>query len=175
MSSFDELYDVVMEANAYNKWANNVKDAYDREGRIKNNFLTIADNSPRAAGRATKRASLHGKTQNFISHYMNAETGGYMTPYDYKKRGSTSERVPTKNGSRPYPVQNKDAKKAWMQKHGDVGTSPEERYKAGRYLDLQKDLKGTKESVDDIRLEIYESCRYGDISEEDRDLLLEMI
>lgn len=35
--------------------------------------------------------------------------------------------------------------------------------------------KSVKESVDDIKLEIYESCRYGDISEEEMEILLNMI
>jgi cell division protein FtsL len=35
--------------------------------------------------------------------------------------------------------------------------------------------KAMKESADDVRLEIYESCYYGEISEDERDLLLDLM
>jgi hypothetical protein len=40
---------------------------------------------------------------------------------------------------------------------------------------LKSQQRGIKESVNDVRLEIYESCYYGDITEDERDLLLDMI
>jgi cell division protein FtsB len=40
---------------------------------------------------------------------------------------------------------------------------------------LKSQQRAIKESVEDIKLEIYESCRYGEISEEEMEILLNMI
>ena len=44
-----------------------------------------------------------------------------------------------------------------------------------KFNDKKDDSKLVKEFVDDIKLEIYESCYYGEISEEERDTLLNLI
>jgi hypothetical protein len=178
MSRFDELYDVVMEANAYNKLANNLKDEYDRERKKRDSYrrrlrnlspdnllINKADYNTNKVD-YTNKANYHDTKMHVADTAYYNQIGGNIQDYcPHGNRFGTCE---------DYRIARKK-KKEWMKNHGNVGKSPEERYKEGRYLDQQKELKGIKESVDDIRLEIYESCRYGDISEEERDLLLEMI
>ena len=41
--------------------------------------------------------------------------------------------------------------------------------------DLEKAEKSVKESVSEIRLDIFESCHNGEITEEERDTLLKLI
>jgi hypothetical protein len=180
MSRFDELYDVVMEANAYNKYANKLQDAFNKD--------------PYDDKVTDDWEDFWHETNKLM------RVGGSPSAHNpiYNRKGNPDDREHARLG-----------KKAWMKNHGDVGRSPENRYRRGRYFDEQKridssnkndpyrirlrfkapdvrdikdrleenrkSLNGTKESVDDIKLEIYESCRYGEISEEERDLLLEMI
>jgi hypothetical protein len=172
MANFDELYDVVMEANAYNKYANKLQDEYKKD--VKKHILLnrLANNAddPEYKKELRKKAEDHFEKGSHAVGRYNDSVDGMSSLKDYSRHGF-------KNDDEPYGDRFafKCVKKNWMKKHGDVGKSPEERYKAGRYLDQQKELKGIKESVDDLRLEIYESCRYGEISEEERDILLEMI
>lgn len=169
MSSFDELYDVVMEANAYNKLANELKDEGRAEVRKWDAYDTLRCDTrlnDRERKIAKKKADEHIKNANIIAKKFQKKMG---SPYNmYSPNGHSDHSGDLRERA-------KESKKQWMDKHGNEGYSPEERYKENRYLRAQKTIKGVKESVDDLRLEIYESCRYGDISEEERDLLLEMI
>jgi hypothetical protein len=158
MANFDELYDVVMEANAYNKWANKLQDEYIKARKKRDIFDSMNTNL------AHKKADYYHTKMSAIKTDAFNRLGSDITKYS--PRGCKSD------AGKQYA---KNTKSNWMQYHGNEGESPEEKYKAGRYLDAQKKLKGIKESTDDLRLEIYESCRYGEISEEERDLLLEMI
>jgi hypothetical protein len=169
MANFDELYDVVMEANAYNKWANKLKNEYDdhmksyhdNQDKIINNNKSIFD----------PRSKVWGYAADAKKHFNAA----YDIEDQYRSQTGEKEMNYSPHGDERSVYQSSVPKQTWMKKHGNVGKSPEERYKPNRYLNIQQKINGTKESANDIRLEIYESCRYGEISEEERDLLLEMI
>ena len=49
-------------------------------------------------------------------------------------------------------------KKQWMEDHGNIGERPEDKYKAGRYLEIQKAMK---ESFDEMQLGLYEAADVG--------------
>ena len=51
-----------------------------------------------------------------------------------------------------------NSKKEWMKNHGNTGERPEDKYKAGRYLDIQKAMK---ESFDEMQLGLYEAADAG--------------
>ena len=64
-------------------------------------------------------------------------------------------------------------KKEWMRNHGNAGVSPEEKYKAGRYLELQK--IGQESSLEDEINGLGIGCEAGLISEDFLPILLEAV
>ena len=64
-------------------------------------------------------------------------------------------------------------KKEWMRNHGNAGVSPEEKYKAGRYLKVQKMAK--ESSLEDEINGLGIACEAGLISEDFLPILLEAV
>ncbi len=121
----DSFYDRYMtEANAFNK----AVDIYKKKGVDKHQRY-----------RLTKKLDIH-----------DAECEDYApTSDDIKERFvHTQHRYPIPGPERAINEEYIHNKTNWMKKHGDTGVSPEEKYKAGRYLKRQNLTK--ESSLDDI-------------------------
>ena len=64
-------------------------------------------------------------------------------------------------------------KKEWMRNHGNSGVSPEEKYKAGRYLKAQQFIK--EDFLEDEINGLGIACEAGLISEDFLPILLEAV
>ena len=127
---FETANDVVclMEGNAYNKIANKYKNAYDYH---LNRASAFSD-----AG-LEKQAQKTYDQANYL--HRSAGQKGIQNLDDYNPRGSILSARPNAQNA-----ENRDYKQTWMREHGNKGTSPEEKYKAARYLELQNKLNALK-------------------------------
>lgn len=150
------------EANAYNKYIDKKKKQYDNHMTRSNAFKSLGTEA------AIKKGEEEKKKAREISDEVDRKTGGKELRFHIKK-----------GFKRDYPDDlrgaERDNKQRWMKKHGNEGIRPEEKYKANRYLNVQNTLKDTKESVDLLRLQVFEAAQAGDISLEDRDHLLSLL
>ena len=94
--------------------------------------------------RTHQQGSYHGKLDDESKYWVNKENDGY--------RG---------------------IKKEWMANHGNTGKTPEERYKAGRYLKIHQMAK--ESSLEDEINGLGIACEAGLISEDFLPILLEAV
>ena len=165
MANFEELSRVVMEANAFNKYLDNHEKQYRDLQEKSEKYKSLADihvgkTKERMKNRADELDAVANCAHNIGSRYTASDL-------NKKKKENNQSKGSTKDDNSYASI-----KKRWMRLHGNEGQSPEEKYTKDRYLKTQEILKDTKESVDELKLEIYESCEYGEITKEQRDLLL---
>ena len=126
---------LVTEANAYNKLANKYKDEIDKNIEKANVYKRIARSAGRSESKSAKVAlDKADKAQSdAYDHDINIDR--------YNKRGDYyTDRDGNKYLDEDRSYESKINKKLWMGNHGNNGKTPEEKYKAGRYLDAQKEL-----------------------------------
>lgn len=166
MANFEELSRVVMEANAFNKYLDNHEKQYRDLKEKSEKYRSLADMH---VGKTKKR--MQDRADDLYDNAIHAasiDRFSYSAPEINKKKKEINRFKGATKDDSLYPKY----KKEWMGYHGNEGRSPEEKYTKDRYLKAQEILKDTKESVDELKLEIYESCEYGEITKEQRDLLL---
>ena len=174
----------VTEGNAYNKYISKNQEEYKKEVKKENALRKLANTQDAyTSTRTYRKMAEHMKKGDGIRKKIKNETKGNYdisyTPGNRRRLGSkntpleydvkTSKLHDGKNGSELSHSINREIKKKWMRDHGDEGIRPEEKYKKGRYLQAQKDMK---ESVDDLKLLVFESYENGLISDEKKDELL---
>lgn len=127
---FETANDVLclMEGNAYNKIANKYKNAYDYHLNKMSAFKDAG--LDKQAEKAFDQA---------MDAYHSASKKDIQDLDDYNPRGSILSIRPDAQNA-----ENRDYKQMWMRRHGNKGTSPEEKYKAGRYLELQNKINKLK-------------------------------
>lgn len=151
------------EANAYNKYIDKKKKQHDNHMTRSDAFKSLG--SEAAIKKGDKEEMKAREIRNEVYH----KTGGKELQF-HDKKGTKDDKYA--EDIRDYE---RGYKQHWMNKHGNEGIRPEEKYKANRYLNVQKTLKDTKESVDLLRLQVFEAAQAGDISLEDRDHLLSLL
>ena len=123
---------LVTEANAYNKLANKYKDEYNknmRKAKTYHDASMIETNEPET--RALTRAH---------QARIDANDNGLYDIRKYKRRGIGTKIDPNNIRDTDECKNAREKKHDWMRDHGNIGKSPEEMYKAGRYLNAQKEL-----------------------------------
>ena len=114
----------IVEANAYNKYAELLTDKRKKQDDFNNKILQTFDRdyATKLIRLNEKKIDLNKQIENF-----NKDSGGNL--WYYNSRGEKSNKALQKHL--------RHEKYKWMLKHGNKGTDPHDR-KPGRYLDLQK-------------------------------------
>ena len=124
----------VTEANAYNKYADKYKHKYDKSVKRAELYHKIFKGDNREAEKKAKEEAYY--TRN----YAQAHDLGDIEEYNKHGIGTKFDKNNPEHVDRREKARNR--KQYWMSSHGNFRTEkhPEERYKAGRYLDAQKEL-----------------------------------
>ena len=197
MKSFEEIMDnldtLVYEGKLSEESASNIANSfYDRYVTEANAYNKAADiYNKKVVGEINKGNELADKSKYkdendpMQQHLINAALKKYRKADDTaKKLGMTSTRyvsnnTPIKKGeysNDDYRFANRNYtanKKEWMRNHGNAGVSPEEKYKAGRYLKVQQMEK--ESSLEDEINGLGIACEAGLISEDFLPILLEAV
>ena len=122
----------VTEANAYNKLANKYKDEYNKnmmKAKTYHDASMVETNEPET--KALTRA---------YQARIDADSNGLGDIRKYSKRGIGTKLNPNNIRHTDKCKDAREKKHDWMMDHGNIGKSPEEMYKSGRYLNAQKEL-----------------------------------
>jgi len=178
MGDFNELSRVVMEANAFNKLVkkrnNDVNDIITKNGGVKN-IKAMSNKDMKKVMKELKDSNdimMPNKKQVQVngSDYILTDNNDYVPAGKlYHPATKGSKRT---TDSKSYDENNyKRIKNEWMANHGNVGKDPKDKYEANRYLN-RKNVVSESVKLDELKLEIYESCMSGEITKDERDLLL---
>ncbi len=166
--SFYERY--MTEANAYNK----AVDIYNAKGPKK---IKEANDLNKKAYQLTRRRLTKDRPTIDMLEEL-ADKKRELAKEDARKLGLTTN--PKIHSQRKSPNANVNynkgyasTKSEWMRDHGNTGVSPEKKYKAGRYLELQKIAK--ESSLEDEINGLGIACEAGLISEDFLPILLEAV
>ena len=180
----DSFYDIYMtEANAFNK----AVDIYKKKGLPEYKKMSdLVDASTKLNRNDSKRDQyIDAANDKFMDAYeIKSKVGLHGTRYGGLGQFDVDHNLSHRNFSNSRGkyepdtirrVNNKyiENKKMWMQDHGNTGVSPEKKYKAGRYLELQK--IGQESSLEDEINGLGIACEAGLISEDFLPILLEAV
>ncbi len=174
----DSFYDRYMtEANAFNKAVDIYKKKGLSEMKKSDKLFDIAktkdDNDPMQK-QLLKACLKKDKKADDISRKLGVRIQDNLPPDEYDVRNKLSHVQKRLHNSYSdnnlfYSVN----KHKWMRNHGNTGVSPEKKYKAGRYLALQK--IGQESSLEDEINGLGIACEAGLISEDFLPILLEAV
>ena len=175
----DSFYDRYMtEANAFNK----AVDIYKKKGLSEyNKMLDLMDASAKLSKNDPKRDQYtDAATDKFMkSEEIRSKVGLPMSADLYNNddgfshRDWTTKRKHDANAVIKHNNKYIENKKKWMADHGNTGVSPEEKYKAGRYLKMHQMAK--ESSLEDEINGLGIACEAGLISEDFLPILLEAV